>query len=865
MAFQYIQQTSFGGGELSPDMWARRDMAKFAVGAKQLLNFYVTLTGAIQNRQGTEMIATAAFPTNLVRIIPFQFSTVQAYILEFGLNIMRVFRDNNDGTAGIVLSGGVPFTLATPYADTEVFNLKFTQSADTMFITHGNHLPQMLTRTADNAWTITPFTAKYGPFMTPNSSTTTITPTGTLTVGGTATLTASASIFQAGHVGSLWRIAHEMSGPEAQGSFTTATSSVVIQTNTEWTLTTHGTWQGTLKLSISYDAGVTWQVIRSYTSHSDTNIVDSDTIDVNNIVLGNVPQLRLDMSGTVTGTCNYDLVGFPYEVYGIVKITGYTSGTVVTGTVQSQIGNTTATPLWAEGSWSAVRGYPSVCVFFQNRLLFAATSAEPNTIWDSQPSDYTNFAKSFPSQDSDSLTAPLVSEQVNAIHSLSAMRDTLAFTDSCEWLYTTGSSGAAITPTNQMYQPQTYWGSNTLDPINVGLRTLFVQRMGASVRDTWYQWSFGIYSGDDLTLLSRHLFENHEIVSWAYQQTPHSIVWVVRDDGVLLSFTYQKDQEMWAWSRHETDGYFESVAVIPSPTTNRYEPWFVVNRTINGQTVRFIERLSVRMASTDPAAQNFLDCSSYYNGSPMAITAISNSNPCQITCPGHGYANGQLIGIDSVVWTPKKDKFNNSIEQQYLNWGQFLVTVVDANTIALSDPQGNPVDATGFTAYLGGGCCRQTTTSVSGLSYLQGKTVGILADGSVLAQQVVPASGTISIQEPASRLVIGLPYNCDAELLDVQFQLQDGVVEGRKKVVSQAMIRYENSLSGYVGQDNFSMVPTPPQSPTMYGVPEQLYTGSILYSGVGSFDVDGGLFIRQIDPLPMTILSVVRGVDFGGT
>ena len=276
---QYVMQNSFAGGEVSPSMYGRTDLAKYAISARTLLNTFVHPSGGASNRAGLRFINEVKTSAKATRLIPFQFSVTQAYVVEAGHLYFRFFM--NGGFIETTPGSGTPYEVVSIYTDAEVFDIKYAQSADTLFLFHPSHPVMLLTRTAHNAWTFTALSIKNGPFQKENVTATTITPSGT---SGSITLTASAATFAAGHVGALYRISHSLEGPSTSGTIVfpgvaVPGSSDVITTNSQWKFVTHGTWTGKIQLMYSIDAGVTWKVLRAYSSAKDSNIIDSAVVD----------------------------------------------------------------------------------------------------------------------------------------------------------------------------------------------------------------------------------------------------------------------------------------------------------------------------------------------------------------------------------------------------------------------------------------------------------------------------------------------------------------------------------------------------------------------------------------------------------
>jgi hypothetical protein len=890
----YLKQSSFAGGEVAPAMWGRDDYKKYESSAKTMYNFFPHPIGGASNRPGTYLVEEVKNSAKKVKLLPFQFSVEQAYITEAGENYFRYYKDggqivrtvaitdawalatayvvddavDNGGLVYRCISAhtsaagdepGVGATWATKwvqsaivettttYAESKLFGLKTAQSADTMYISHNDYTPSTLTRSSHYKWTFGAFDYKNGPFRTPNSTATTITPSATT---GNITLTASTSIFDSDHVGSLWQISHDVTGQVVNITFSSTTNSSSIKCKGDWSLVTHGTWTGTLTLQKSTDGGSTWYTIRSYTSTNDANVEDSGETD--ELVL-----LRLGYTHT-GGSCGVDLNAHSFVMDGVVDITGYTSGTVVNATVINELAYNTATKDWAEGSWSTKNGFPACVKFYQNRVGFAGSVTDPLTLWLSKVGDYPNFLSSVPVKDDDAITAPLVSQGVNSIRSIVSIGNLLAFTAGGEWKIGTGSESTALTPTSTRAVQQGYRGTSTLEPLIIGDRILYCQEMGSTVRDFGYSLTDDVYKGDDLTMLARHLFRNYEIVDWAYQQEPDGIIWAVRDDGILLSFTYIKEQDVWGWAQHETDGYFESVAAIPG--ADYTEVYFVVRRTIGGATKRFIERLAPRMVSTDPRDQFFVDCGLTYDGVYKAdgttkriITGATKASPVVITSTAHELNNGDYVDISDVTGMTE------------LNGNRYKVANKTADTFELTNMDDDTdIDGTAFTTFISGGYIRKAVITVSGLSHLEGETVTILADGTVDASQAV-SSGSITLTDYASRVHVGLGYTSDLETLNLDFPMKDGTIQGRMKCVRRVTPRLEKSYGGYVGiNGSDNLEPIEYALSDTWGKPADLFTGDVKTTPFSAFNTDATIFIRQSDPLPITVLCLMAEVELGG-
>lgn len=285
---------------------------------------------------------------------------------------------------------------------------------------------------------------------------------------------------------------------------------------------------------------------------------------------------------------------------GIVKLTVFASATSVSGQIVKVLSGVAAAAggAWSAGvpSWSATHGYPAALCFFEQRLGYGGTIRQPTTIWGSASADYENFAAG--TNAGDSLEYPMTAFKVNNIRWLIPAKVLMGGTVAAEFSIR-GSADAALSPTNGRPLPETTHGSATVMPVRIGHLVLFVQAKGRKVREIGYVLDDDAYAAPDLTRFAEHITAGGGIVDWAYQQEPDSILWCVRADGVLLGLTYNREEKVYGWHRHVTDGYFESVAVIPDPVNNRDQLWAVVRRTIGGATKRYIEYLDPDVVVAD--------------------------------------------------------------------------------------------------------------------------------------------------------------------------------------------------------------------------------------------------------------------------
>jgi hypothetical protein len=352
------------------------------------------------------------------------------------------------------------------------------------------------------------------------------------------------------------------------------------------------------------------------------------------------------VSNDVAGS--YSLTADPFYQDGIVEITGYTSAKVVTATVISEIGKSLTgdafvTYDWAEGAWSTHRGFPRAVIFYQDRIAFSSTTAEPQTTWMSKIGDYSDFGRSEPLRDDDAITVNLPSRKMNGIKNLVSFGKILALTSATEW--SIGASGGVMTPTSVSQQCEGYCGCSGIDPVIIGNRCIYIQPMGKIVRDLGFEYASDGFSGEDLSIYADHLFKGKTVVDMAYQREPDSIVWFVMSDGSLLSMTYLKEHQVLAWTKHDTDGLYEGVSSIPGNGHN--EVWFVVNR--NG--IRYTELQAERLVSVLPQDQFFVHCGKTYSGAPATtITGLSHLEGKTVAILADGcVVNGKVVASGSIT------------------------------------------------------------------------------------------------------------------------------------------------------------------------------------------------------------------------
>ena len=507
-----------------------------------------------------------------------------------------------------------------------------------------------------------------------------------------------------------------------------------------------------------------------------------------------------------------------------------------------------STDVFALSAWGGQFGYPAEVEFFGGRLVFASTNDQPQTVWFSKVGNYVDFGKTIPSVDDDAITATINARQVNRIKELVPLAQMILLTTGGEFK-TTGGQDDVLTPTTVGFKPQSYHGAAELNALVIGTSALFVQNRGYVVRDIDYSFESDGYTGNDLTVFASHLTEGKPIVDWDYQQIPYSVVWAVRDDGVLLALTYMRDQSVVAWTPMEIDGFVESVTVIPEGGEDSV--YVSVRRTVDGQQRRYIERLASRLID-DAREGKFLDSHLTYDG--------RNTTATTITATGADWSVGQEITLTASAATFASGDLDDVIVLGYeagtnarLRITTFTsATVVQAQVIT---PVPASLRATATTDW---GFARDT---LSGLSHLNGRTVGVLADGFVQDDKVVTA-GAITLDEPGVLVHVGLRYVSDIETLEINVPGGPST-RMQNKLIKRLGIIVQDSRGIMAGSDFDKLEEWEPRTAEAMTAPPDLQNGCLQVWITGSWAERGRVCIRQADPLPMAILGVIPDVTMG--
>jgi len=561
--------------------------------------------------------------------------------------------------SGGVAQGGTIFELTTPYTEAQLPRLGYTQSADVLTLVHPSHDPSNLNRLFDGHWTLT--TINYASTVTaPTFASPDIETITGITQANPAVVTTSAAH---GFVtGNVIDIAGVVGMTEVNGrSFR-----ITVLTSTTFELdgedsTTHTAYSSggtatrqTAAVTVGSGFG---DFEKTYTYV--VTAVNESGIESLASVSASVITKSLSVTGGVRITWDAVAGAAYYRIYKDPS-----NNTQVYGWIGDSNNNTfddyniapiiTDAPPEDRQPFNGADNKPAVVTYYQQRQVFANTNNELQATYTTQVNNFNSLRVSNPARDSDAVTFTIAAQQVNEIRHLISLDSLVLLTSGGEWLVSEGQD-RVLTPSTIGVRPQSYNGASWVKPVVINSTALYLQSKGARIRDLGYEFSSDKYTGNDLSIMSEHLFEGHQIIEMTYADEPYGILWCVRDDGVLLGLTYLREHQVWGWHQHNTDGEFESITTINEE--GRDAVYVIVKRTINGQIKRYIERLEAR-ESINAEDAFYVDSGLSYNGSPATVfSGLDHLEGKEVAILTDGYVTeNQTVASGSITLTREASK-----------------------------------------------------------------------------------------------------------------------------------------------------------------------------------------------------------------
>ncbi len=600
MPTQSLIQRAFVGGELAPALGARADQAKYLAGLRTCRNMIVLRGGGVTKRPGTKFVAEVKDSSKVTRLLSFLFEADdQTYLIEIGDLYLRFFWHG----APVVVSGVAAYAGGTTYAQGD------------LVVSGGVNY---YSKVAGNVG------------HTPVSSPTQWYPlTGTIYEIPTPYAAADVARVRSTQSADVLTLTHPLYAPLELHRLG----------HTDWTLVPYTTAPEidapTGLAGVAGAAGV-----RSFTYV--VTATKADTFEESSasapFTVASAADPTVDAPNTlswsaVTGAQEYNVYGDIYQngVYGFLGV-----AQDVTFNDVGFVPDFTITPPIPKTLFAATGDYPSVACYHQQRLGFARSVHNPETVWLSQVGGYHNFSTSTPLQDDDAITFIIASNTLQVVTHLVDLKKLIVLTDTGEWTLLGDNTGALTPSAINADQEGTVGANQDVVPVVIGNSILYVQARGTVLRELAFDLQQGGFAGIDLTIFASHLFDGYALTDLAFAQQPRSVVWATRADGTLLGLTYVKDQEISAWHRHDTgaSGVVEAVEVLPDTAAAEDLAYLLVKRTINGAQKRYIEQMQPRWIPTMPLSSAFyVDAGLTYSGAPT--TTIS----------GLGHLEGQVVAV----------------------------------------------------------------------------------------------------------------------------------------------------------------------------------------------------------------------------
>ena len=900
MATTRTYSRSFSGGEISPEMFGRIDDVKFQTGAAAMRNFIALPQGPAQNRAGLAYVNEVKDSTKRTRLIPFTFSTTQTMVIEVGAGYFRFHTQGatlgpgtpaayNGATSyavgDLVASGGVNYyciaattgnappnatywyampagiyEIPNPYAEGDLFDIHYVQSADVLTLVHPGHAPRELRRLGATTWTFTTIT--FGSTLAaPGSVTATATRgqgysvTGAVIASDHLTLQTDPSIYLAkgdsvyvsGIVGNatLENLLNDKFFIVENLHAGNNISLLDYQTAAKidfagGTYTSGGLVQAMLQTSELTNEYVVTTVAAIDGTESAAS--SSATATNNLAVAGSYNTITW---AAVSGAQRYNVYKKQNGLFGYV---GQTNGTsFVDNNIAPDMG---LTPPIYDTIFASGGNYPGAVSYFEQRRVFAGTNNEPQNVWMTASATESNMSYSIPVQDDDRIAFRIAAREANTIRHVVPLTQLLLLTSGGEWRVSPVNSDV-LTPTTVAARPQSYIGSNNVQPQVVNNAVVYCAARGGHVRELGYSWQASGFVTGDLSLRAAHLFDELLLTDMCYSKSPNPLLWFVSSNGNLLGLTYIPEQQVASWHRHDTDGTFESCCAVAEGDEDRL--YVVVKRTIGGTTKRYVERMASRLFG-DLKNAFFVDSGLTYDGTNTGATTMTVTG-------GTNWSPAEILTLTASAGTFNPPDVGDVIVLTDVDGTQFRLTITAFTSGVSVSVRPDKVIAP---------LLRGTATTnwsfardvVSGLSHIEGKVVSILADGAVMPQATV-TGGAVTLQRPATVVHVGLPYESDLQTLPLALQME-GFGQGRVKNINEAWLRVVSSSGIFVGPTANKLVEAKQRTTEPYGSPPSLKTDEIGIKLTPSWQANGQIYVRQSDPLPLTIVGLTLEIAIGG-
>lgn len=668
MSYITLYQSNFAQGELSPWLNGRVDIAQYANSAKSIKNMFVRPQGGLMKRPGTMYVGAIKNKTSTTtKLWEFVYSDSDSYVLEVGDQYIRIYRDGGQilSTAAIANGTFVSGISSWTNASTGTGSISHDAGNERMAIAGG---ASGVGKAVQGVQYLGVGTYTLSVTVAGNSVAYAIGTTsgGSEIASGTATVGSNSINFTPTAAGTVY-FTFSNANNDTRYVDTISINNPVYEINTPWadtelaectfaqvydamyivhpdhaprklTRTGHAQWSLS---TVVFEDGPYYDITDADYGGKGTNytmaITGSTSAGSSVTVTCSSPKF---VATDVGRLLRYRTLST--DAWGVIEITGYTSTTVVTGTVQKVLPGTSASTQWRLGAFSGTTGFPSTITFFEQRMVLARTATQQQTIWFSTAGDLTNFspdnADDKDAVDADTAMTYTVSDnKANVVYHLVPQRGLFIISSGGVWLARSSTSGEAITPDTINISPIIQESAADVKPAVVGSNSFYVNKYRRKLMEIGYNFSEDAFKANDVALLAEHRTAGN-IAQVAIARSPNYLIWARMQDGTLATCTYVKEQNVNAWAEQVLGGTNVAVEQIVSiPGSYDDEIWMLVSRTVDGATVRYIEYLTP--SYTEPTINNarYVDCAISYSGS--STTTLTGANHLEgevVSCLGNG-------------------------------------------------------------------------------------------------------------------------------------------------------------------------------------------------------------------------------------
>lgn len=831
---------AFIAGELDTPFFGRTDLEKYDLGVAEATNFFVDFRGGLKSRPGTALIDEL---DGKARIFPFQYNDEgEDALLVFGDETLHIYIEGE-----LVEDGGSPLEIATPYATADLPHLVYHYHSFSAVLTMNGKAPHELSYDDTAGWSLAPISME--PSIGPPANVTMITrnDSGASATGSARTVVVVTSVNADG----------EESRPSIPQVMTSLRNYTAIAGSgvMSWDAVAGAVKYRVYRAIIAENVDITRGQQVGYigetrgTRFVDVNIIPDFTLQppnhFNPFASGAILGIDVTAAGsgyndnaTVSIADGTGFVGYPIveggEIVGVVVLnggSGYTTGSAVTFAGGGSGATATITAVSPAGE-----NFPAATTLFQQRRLYAGQRRAPLALYGSKPGSETNFDSSPVPNDGDAYAFVLDGSGSSPISYLEPIRDGLLIFHRENVQRLMASEGKAVTPINFSFEEQTPQGSAAVAPLKIDSDILYAARRGRSLIALVYTFYTNSFTAQDVSVLAPHIFDRGRVplrIEWVAE--PDKLVWVLRRDGTLACLTYMREQEIYGWSQHYTRGNIIDICTVRDSAQDTL--YLVVERW--GST--FLEALQPRRAA--PVDEYWgLDCALRYEGTRQSTWL-------------------RVVPTDETTATllAGDDVFTGA-EGWFVRGGQGLYRIDEV--VSASEATATIIRP----AFDFCGCnsrirdphwfLAEAVDNVSGLAHLNGRTVGVLADGDYLGEFVVE-DGALTFDRPYSMIVVGLPYECRAKTLPLT--IPDLQTDGRKKRPVGTAVRVHETRGLEIGIRELFEMRDP--FPDEWGELKALRSDTALVLLKSRWQRDQQLRFRQRYPLPATILGLVTEAE----